>query len=59
MDADSAALFLIQKWVGPDDKITDMSGFYDDLVKAITDAHKEGEEEGQDEASAQWKQQTE
>ena len=31
--------------LGPDDKITDMSGFYDDLVKAITDAHKEGEEE--------------
>ena len=51
MDANTAALSLIQKWVGPDDKITDMSGFYDDLVKAITEAHKEGEEEGQDEAS--------
>ena len=53
MDGNTAALTLIQKWVGPDDKITDLSGFYDALVQAITDAHKEGEEEGQDQASAQ------
>ena len=53
MDANTVALSLIQKWVGPDDKITDMSAFYDAVVKAITDAHKEGEDEGQDEASAQ------
>jgi hypothetical protein len=53
MDATTAALSLIQKWVGADDKITDMSGFYDDLVKTITEAHKEGEEEAQDEASDQ------
>jgi hypothetical protein len=53
MDANTVALALIQKWVGPDDKITDMSAFYDALVKALTDAHKEGEDEGQDEASAE------
>jgi hypothetical protein len=45
MDANTVALSLIQKWVGPDDKIADMSAFYDALVKAITDAHKEGEDE--------------
>jgi len=53
MDANTVALALIQKWVGPDDKITDMSAFYDALVKALTDTHKEGEDEGQDEASAE------
>jgi hypothetical protein len=31
--------------VGPDDNITDMSAFYDALVKALTDAHKEGQDE--------------
>jgi hypothetical protein len=51
MDANTVALSLIQKWVGPDDKITDMSAFYDALVKALSDAHEEGEDEGQDEAS--------
>lgn len=40
MDANTAALNLIQ--VGPDDKIKDMSAFYDALVE---DAHLEGEEE--------------
>jgi hypothetical protein len=45
MDANTAALNLIQKWVGSDDKITDMSAFYDALVKALEDAHLEGEEE--------------
>ena len=29
MDANTIALNLIQKWVGPDDKVTDMSAFYD------------------------------
>jgi hypothetical protein len=53
MDANTVALALIQKWFGPDDKITDMSAFYDALVKALTDAHNEGEAEGQDEASAE------
>ena len=33
MDANTVALALIQKWVGPDDKITDMSAFYDALVR--------------------------
>ena len=47
MDANMVGLTLIQKWVGPDDRITDMSAFYDALVKALTDAHKEGEDEGQ------------
>ena len=47
------ALSLIQKWVRPDDKVTDISAFYDALVKAITDAHKDGEDEGQDEVSAE------
>jgi hypothetical protein len=51
MDANTVALALIQKWVGPDDKITNMSAFYDSLVKALTDAHEEGEDEGRDEAS--------
>jgi hypothetical protein len=46
MDANTVALALIQKkWVGPDDNITDMSAFYDALVKALTDAHKEGQDE--------------
>ena len=45
MDANTAALNLIQKWVGSDDKITDMSAFYDALVKALEEAHSEGEEE--------------
>jgi hypothetical protein len=45
MDANTAALNLIQKWVGPDDKITNMSDFYDALVKALEDARSEGEEE--------------
>jgi len=53
MDANTVALSLIQKWVGPDDKITDMSAFYDALVRALTDAHEEGENEGQDEASSE------
>jgi hypothetical protein len=29
MDANTAALNLIQKWVGSDDKIADMSAFYE------------------------------
>jgi hypothetical protein len=45
MDANTAALNLIQKWVGSDDKITDMSAFYDALVKALENAQLEGEEE--------------
>jgi hypothetical protein len=45
MDANTAALNLIQKWVGPDDKVTDMSAFYDALVKALEDARSEGEED--------------
>jgi hypothetical protein len=45
MDANIAALNLIQKWVGSDDKITDMSAFYDALVKALENAQLEGEEE--------------
>ena len=53
MDANTVALSLIQKWVGPDDKITDVSAFYDALVRALTDAHEEGEDEGQDEACAE------
>jgi len=53
MDANTVAPSLIQKWMGPDDKITDMSAFYDALVKALADAHEEGEDEGQDEASAE------
>jgi len=50
MDANTVALGLVQKWVGKDDKIRDVTGFYDDLVKALTDAHAEGEAEGEDEA---------
>ena len=45
MDANTAALNLIQKWVGSDDKITDMSAFYDALVKALEEAQSEGDEE--------------
>ena len=47
MDPNTVALALIQRWVGPDDKITDMSAFYDALVKALVDAHAEGEDEGE------------
>ena len=54
MDANTVALALIQQWVGPDDKITDMSAFYDALVKALKDAHKEGEDEGQVEAATEF-----
>ena len=63
MDPNTVALALIQRWVGPDDKITDMSAFYDALVKALVDAHAEGEDlvdahaegedEGEDEAAAE------
>jgi hypothetical protein len=53
MDPNTVALALIQRWVGPDDKITDMSAFYDALVKALVDAHAEGEGEGEDEAAAE------
>jgi hypothetical protein len=45
MDPNTGALALIQRWVGPDDRITDMSAFYDALVKALVDAHAEGEDE--------------
>ncbi len=48
MDANTAALALIQRWVGPDDKITDMTAFYDALVRALKDAHAEGEDIGED-----------
>ena len=51
MDPNTVA--LAQRWVGPDDKITDMSAFYDALVKALVDAHAEGEDEGEDEAAAE------
>ena len=53
MDPNTVALALIQRWVGPDDKITDMSAFYDALVKALVDAHAVGEDEGEDEAAAE------
>ena len=53
MDPNTVALALIQRWVGPDDKITDMSAFYDALVKALADAHAVGEDEGEDEAAAE------
>jgi hypothetical protein len=52
MDPNTVALALIQRWVGPDDKITDMSAFYDALV-TLVDAHAEGEDEGEDEAAAE------
>src|SRR5262245_1474814 len=42
MDANTAALNLMQKWVGSDDKITDMSAFYDALVRALEEAHSGG-----------------
>jgi hypothetical protein len=51
MDAKTVALNLIQKWVGPDDKVADMSAFYDALVKALEDARFQGEEETRTEAS--------
>jgi hypothetical protein len=53
MDANTAALNLIQKWVGPDDKVTDMAAFYDALVKALEDARFEGEEETRTEATVE------
>ena len=53
MDANTAALNLIQKWIGPDDKVTDMSAFYDALVKALEDARFEGEEETRTEATVE------
>jgi len=53
MDANTAALNLIQKWVGSDDKITDMSAFYDALVRALEEAHSEGEEESRAEKRSQ------
>jgi hypothetical protein len=51
MDANTAALNLIQKWIGPDDKIKDMSGFYDALVQALQNAHLQGEEESRAESN--------
>ncbi len=42
MDATTVTLALMQKFVGPDNKINEMSDFYDALVKALEDAHAEG-----------------
>ena len=55
MHANTVALALIQRWVGPDDKITDISAFYDALVKALVDAHAEGEDEGKMKQLLKWK----
>jgi len=41
---------LSRSGVGPDDKVTDMDGFYDALVKALRAAHLEGEEDANAEA---------
>lgn len=45
MDATTVTLALMQKFVGPDNKINEMSDFYDALVKALEDAHAEGRDE--------------
>jgi hypothetical protein len=45
MDADTTALAIIQKWIRPDDKVKDMTGFYEALVEALRAARSEGEEE--------------
>ena len=45
MDPNTAALALIQKCVGPDNKINDISIFYDALVKALVDARADGEQQ--------------
>ena len=41
------------KWVGPDDKVTNMSGLYDALVEALRAAPSEGEEEARAEERQQ------
>ena len=38
MDATTVTLALMQKFVGPDNKINEMSDFYDALVKALEGA---------------------
>ena len=45
MDANTVTVALIQKFVGPDNRIKEMSDFYDALVKAMEDARSEGREE--------------
>jgi hypothetical protein len=45
MDAATVTVALMQKFVGPDNKINEMSDFYDALVKALEDAHSEGRDE--------------
>jgi hypothetical protein len=45
MDANTVTVALIQKFVGPDNRINEMSDFYDALVKALEDARSEGRDE--------------
>ena len=45
MDATTVTLALMQTFVGPENKINEMSDFYDALVKALEDAHAEGRDE--------------
>ncbi len=45
MDANTVTVALIQKFVGSDNKISEMSDFYDALVKALEDARSEGRDE--------------
>lgn len=45
MDATTVTLALIQKFVGPNNRINNLSDFYDALLKALEDAHSAGREE--------------
>jgi hypothetical protein len=41
-DARQIAHDLIQRYIGPDHKVTDMQSFYEALVQALQQAHRQG-----------------
>jgi hypothetical protein len=41
-DAKQIAHGLIQDYIGPDHKVTDMRSFYEALVQALQEAHRQG-----------------
>ena len=41
-DAQQIAHGLIQGYIGPDHKVTDMRSFYEALVQALQEAHRQG-----------------
>lgn len=42
LDAEKIAHGIIQGYIGPDHKVTDMGGFFGAIVQALLAAHQEG-----------------